>query len=129
MMLLNSVHLPCTMASRSLSLLRRQCWLASRRLCSVQASSSPAVHVQDERVQTLLSQLTGLDLDKVFTPRKEPLQLPTYKLMTMEELEKVKFSSYFVYMCMILQEAFDICCHDSMKYSRKWSSAIACIIP
>ena len=79
--------------SRSLSLLRRQCWLWSRRLCSEQPATRtrpvPAVSVRDERVQALLSQLTGMDLDKVFTARKEPLLPPTYKLLTLKELEKV----------------------------------------
>ena len=78
------------MAGRSLSLLRRQCWLSSIRLCSAQATSSPPVNVQDERVQALLSQLTGMDLDKVFTARKEPLLPPTYKLLTRKGLEKVR---------------------------------------
>lgn len=77
------------MASRALSLFARQRWLGSKWLCTRQTSDSPAVSVGDERVQGLLSQLTGLDLDKVFSPRKEPLRPPTYKLMTLDELEKV----------------------------------------
>jgi hypothetical protein len=80
--------------SRSLSLLRRQCWLWSRQLCSEKPVPprrlAPAVTVQDERVQSLLTQLTGLDLDKVFTARREPLLPPTYKLLTREQLEKVE---------------------------------------
>ena len=65
-------------------------WLSTRLLWArLQSSLVPAVSVDDERVQELLSQLTGLDLDKVFSPRQEPLQPPTYKLMTLNELEKV----------------------------------------
>ena len=83
---------------RSLSLLRRQCWLWSRRLCSEQPAPPrrpvPAVSVQDERVQSLLTQLTGMDLDKVFAARKEPLRPPTYKLLTREQLEKVYLIPY-----------------------------------
>ena len=43
----------------------------------------------DERVQELILRMTGMDFDRVFAPRKEPLSLPKYKLMTLEELEKV----------------------------------------
>ena len=53
----------------------------------------PAVSVQDERVQALLVQLTGMDLNKVFAARKEPLRPPTYKLLTKKELEKVERST------------------------------------
>ena len=79
------------MAGRSLSLalLGKRCLLASTRLCSVHATSSPAVSVTDERVQALLTQLTGLDLEKIFSARKEPLQPPTYQLLSLEQLEKV----------------------------------------
>ena len=55
----------------------------------LQSSLVPAVSADDERVQELMRQLTGLDLDKVFSPRREPLQPPIYKLMTLNELEKV----------------------------------------
>lgn len=47
------------------------------------------VEPTDERVQELMLRMTGMDFDKVFAPRKEPLLLPKYKLMTLEELEKV----------------------------------------
>ena len=40
-------------------------------------------------MQKLLSRMTGLDLDKVFAPRKEPLVLPRYRLMNKAQLEKV----------------------------------------
>ncbi len=44
---------------------------------------------EDERVQNLLAKITGMDFEKVFIPKKEPLKLPEYKLMSMKELEKV----------------------------------------
>lgn len=53
------------------------------------SSVAPAVSVNDELVQELLSQLTGMEFDKVFSPRKEPLQPPAYRLVTMDDLEKV----------------------------------------
>ena len=43
----------------------------------------------DSRVQELILRMTGMDFDKVFTPHREPLSLPKYKLMTLEELKKV----------------------------------------
>ncbi len=33
--------------------------------------------------------MTGMDFDKVFAAKKEPLKLPQYRLMTMEELKEV----------------------------------------
>ncbi|XP_067394749.1 small ribosomal subunit protein mS22 [Emydura macquarii macquarii] len=42
----------------------------------------------DEAVQSLLSQMTGLDLQKVFRPVKQELKPPTYKLMTEKQLEE-----------------------------------------
>lgn len=55
-----------------------------RCLCSRQVAAS----AQDKQVQKLLSRMTGLDLDKVFAPRKEPLVLPRYRLMNKAQLEK-----------------------------------------
>ena len=52
-------------------------------LCCVQ------VDVDDSRVQELLMRMTGMDLDRVFLSRKEPLTLPRYKLMDAEQLKKV----------------------------------------
>ena len=42
-------------------------------------------------VQNLLKQIIGrhVDLDKVFKTRKEPLKLPTYQLLTDEEVLEV----------------------------------------
>lgn len=78
------------MAGRCLPRVSRQWWLVGKWLSGRRYSSlAPAVNVQDERVQNLLSQMTGLDLDKVFSPRREPLQPPTYKLMTLQQLDKV----------------------------------------
>lgn len=49
-----------------------------------------AVSVEDERVQELLSRVSGMDMDVVFAPRKEPLIPPRYQLMTRDQLDKVK---------------------------------------
>ncbi|XP_043348783.1 28S ribosomal protein S22, mitochondrial isoform X2 [Dermochelys coriacea] len=40
----------------------------------------------DELVQSLLSKMTGLDLQKIFRPIKQELKPPTYKLMTEKQL-------------------------------------------
>ena len=70
-------------------------------LCCVQVSvddsrvqvsvddSRERVSVDDSRVQELLMRMTGMDLDRVFSSRKEPLTLPRYKLMDAEQLKKV----------------------------------------
>ncbi len=52
------------------------------------------VSSEDERVQDLLARMTGMDFEKVFAPKKEPLKLPKYKLMSMEELEEVSFTHH-----------------------------------
>ena len=43
----------------------------------------------DEEVQRILTKITGLDLQKTFRPAIQPLQPPTYKLMTQAQLEEV----------------------------------------
>ena len=45
--------------------------------------------VDDERVQELLKRVCGMDMDVVFTPRKEPLIPPRYQLMTRDQLNEV----------------------------------------
>ena len=47
------------------------------------------VQFTDDRVQSLLRQITGCDLDKIFKARKEKLLIPKYQLMTDEELKDV----------------------------------------
>ncbi|XP_029472269.1 28S ribosomal protein S22, mitochondrial [Rhinatrema bivittatum] len=42
----------------------------------------------DETVQTLLSKMTGLNLQKIFRPVKQELKPPIYKLMTDEQLKQ-----------------------------------------
>ena len=46
---------------------------------------------KDPEVQHLLKNLIerSLDLDKVFKPRLEPLKIPSYQLMTDDELQEV----------------------------------------
>lgn len=46
--------------------------------------------MEDERVQELLGRVNGMDMDVVFTPRKEPLVPPRYRLMTRDQLNKVR---------------------------------------
>ena len=61
-------------------------------LCCVQVDvddNRVQVSVDDSRVQELLMRMTGMDLDRVFLSRKEPLTLPRYKLMDAEQLKKV----------------------------------------
>ena len=48
-----------------------------------------AVGVEDDRVQELLRRVSGMDMDVVFAPRKEPLTPPRYQLMTRDQLNKV----------------------------------------
>uniref|UniRef100_A0ABK0LA12 Mitochondrial ribosomal protein S22 n=1 Tax=Rattus norvegicus TaxID=10116 RepID=A0ABK0LA12_RAT len=42
----------------------------------------------DEEVQSILTKMTGLDLQKTFKPAVQPLKPPTYKLMTQAQLEE-----------------------------------------
>ncbi|XP_072330663.1 small ribosomal subunit protein mS22 isoform X2 [Scyliorhinus torazame] len=44
----------------------------------------------DDDVQSVLTRITGLDLEKVFKPVKQQLKPPTYKLMTNEQLEEAR---------------------------------------
>ena len=64
---------------------------------STQAVQSVAVNPGDAEVQSLLVNLAGLDLHKVMARRKEPLLVPHYQLMTLEQLQEVdSFSCYRV---------------------------------
>ena len=47
-------------------------------------------------MQELLVRLTGLNFERVFARRKEPLTAPQYKLMSMEELREVQPSPSFL---------------------------------
>ena len=48
-----------------------------------------AVEATDPRVQELLNSLAIPDVSKVLGSKVEPLRVPHYKLLTLEELEKV----------------------------------------
>ena len=61
-----------------LSLLRAYCNAPSIAVC-----------IDDERVKTYLSQLTGMDFDKIFKERREELTLPQYQLLTEAQLKMV----------------------------------------
>lgn len=52
--------------------------------------------MEDERVQELLSRVSGMDMDVVFAPRKEPLIPPRYKLMTREQLNEVSTTCMYI---------------------------------
>jgi hypothetical protein len=67
----------------------------------------------DSRVQALLSEMTGLDLDKVFFPRIERLKVPQYQLMSEEQLIKVLKQSSIVNH---LKETFHCNCIKNVKY-------------
>lgn len=56
-------------------------------------TQQPAKSVTDEQVQKLLTRMTGLDLDKVFKSRREPLSQPLYKLVDEHQLKKVQMHS------------------------------------
>lgn len=48
------------------------------------------VSPEEPEVQALLNSLTGVDLYKVMARRREPLLVPHYKLMNMEQLQEVR---------------------------------------
>ncbi|CAI5775531.1 Uncharacterized protein PODLI_1B001475 [Podarcis lilfordi] len=71
---------------------RRAAW-GWRGLCQgpeagEKKSDVPKPSFMDEKVQNLLFQMTGLNLQKVFKPIKQELNPPTYKLMTEAQLEE-----------------------------------------
>ncbi|NP_001279229.1 28S ribosomal protein S22, mitochondrial [Callorhinchus milii] len=47
----------------------------------------------DEDVQSILTKMTGLNLEKVFKTVKQELKPPTYKLMTNEQLEEARLKA------------------------------------
>ena len=73
-------------------MLRRVLWRGGDELRGVYRHCSTrtvAVKPDDAQVKTLLASLAGLDLHKVMARRKEPLLVPHYKLMTLEQLQEV----------------------------------------
>ena len=48
------------------------------------------MRVDDDRVQELLLRMTGMDLDRVFATRKEPLMTPHFRLMSEAQLKRVR---------------------------------------
>ncbi|XP_053565828.1 28S ribosomal protein S22, mitochondrial [Bombina bombina] len=61
-----------------------------RALCAGDnhASKPRAPTFMDQDVQTLLKNMTGLHLDKVFIPLKQELKPPSYKLLTEEQYQQ-----------------------------------------
>ena len=60
--------------------------------------------MDDSRVQKLLTRMTGMELDRVFVSRREPLALPRYKLMDEQQLKKVT-STLLTYTIMHINRA------------------------
>ncbi|XP_077205068.1 small ribosomal subunit protein mS22 [Paroedura picta] len=72
--------------------LSRAAW-GRRQLCQGSEADETESNIKkpsfmDERVQSLLYQMTGLNLQKVFKPIKKELEPPKYKLMTKLQLEE-----------------------------------------
>ena len=53
---------------------------------------TPAVSVDDERVQDYLGYMTGIQFDRLYVKQKEELSLPKYRLLTEEQLKRVSVS-------------------------------------
>lgn len=66
-------------------------FFVATRCLSAKSSKYAVATFFDRRVQTLLSEMTGLNLDKVFAPRKERLRQPKYQLMSEEQFAKVLY--------------------------------------
>ena len=69
-----------------------------RSLCK-QVLPKPAVAIEsgNPEVLRLLTKLSGLNLDRVMAKRREPLVVPHYQLMTLEELEHVGLFGHFCF--------------------------------
>ena len=48
-----------------------------------------AVGVTDERVQSLILRMTGVDFNRVFQRRRESLERPEYRLLSFDEIQEV----------------------------------------
>ena len=53
---------------------------------------TPAVSVDDERVQDYLGHMTGIQFDCLYVKQKEELSLPKYRLLTEEQLKRVSMA-------------------------------------
>lgn len=60
--------------------------------CQINLSGNKIIPFDDERVKSILRRLTGCDVEKVFTnrPQRQGVDVPSYKLMTDEELLEVR---------------------------------------
>nr|XP_012306518.1 28S ribosomal protein S22, mitochondrial isoform X1 [Aotus nancymaae] len=74
--------LPCSFEA---GLLRR--WLSSEAAESGSPETKKPTFM-DEEVQSILTKMTGLNLQKTFKPAIQELKPPTYKLMTQAQLEE-----------------------------------------
>ena len=62
----------------------------ARCYCTVAGpAGGMAVSVTDERVQSLILRMTGVDFNRVFQRRRESLERPEYRLLSFEEIQEV----------------------------------------
>ena len=66
--------------------------LLLRTFCSQESpeSNHNIPPFDNDKVQKILKQITGRNLDKIFASRKQNLDVPSYKLMTDEEFLEVR---------------------------------------
>lgn len=62
-----------------------------RNFLSINVHSRPTVAVEPDNpeIVAILNSLAGLNLDRVMAKRREPLVVPHYQLMTLEQLQEV----------------------------------------
>lgn len=65
----------------------------SRASYRYKSTQQPAKSVNDEQVQKLLTRITGIDLDRVFKTRREPLSQPLYKIVDQHQLKKAQLET------------------------------------
>lgn len=78
--------------------LTRLCRIFSSNSLTVRAISTNKAHFtggkvlsfDDERVKSILQRLTGCEVEKVLSRRPQDVSVPTYKIMTDEELLEVR---------------------------------------
>jgi hypothetical protein len=66
--------------------------LTIRAISSSQArlADGKILPFEDERVKSILNRLTGCDVEKILFKRPQDVSVPTYKIMTDEELLEVR---------------------------------------
>lgn len=71
--------------------------LVSRTLCTDDSvkKNKNIPSFDSKEVRSILRKITGLNLDKIYSARKQELGVPSYKLMTDAEFLKVSFGHFF----------------------------------